>query len=345
MSHQSNNSNDHTYSSYKKITDFVEQLNEAYGKNFHELALYHRIIEKTKFTNKIAVKQHIKLFTEFCIRNQTEIIAKNKSLIFKRISWSEKVFIDLYSIINQEDIDNETLEVIWNHLLVISSALNPTTQINNLLKQLQTSLSSKKEDSQHNEQNNNEQNNGQQNILGDILGSLGSLNLGGNGGENGGNPLGNMLNLLQGGGLASTLANANGQADGNPLGALAGIGSLLSGLNGSTPGQINLKSIIGSMKSVLTNLEEQLDNGTTEGNGENNASPNIDMSELSNLVNLVTNKDVLTPTNNEDINHIKDKLDEEKVRQEIENSVNLELEKIKNDNNHNDHNSNIDHVD
>ena len=123
---------------FKKICDFVDQLNEEFGSTFHEVTLYNFVLTKTKFSNKDAINRNIKLFSEFCYRNQESITSKDRSkMSFHKISYSQKAFLDIYAILGQA----EDPSIIWSHLLVIQATIDPNSEAVNILKSIRESTS------------------------------------------------------------------------------------------------------------------------------------------------------------------------------------------------------------
>ena len=79
-------------------------------------------------------KKHIRVFKIFCDKNNKSILAKNKNnLKPKKIKYSDRVFIDIHKILDISDSDTEP--IIWQHLLHISSLINPNSNAIDLLKQ------------------------------------------------------------------------------------------------------------------------------------------------------------------------------------------------------------------
>ena len=125
---------------FTKIIDFVSEISEAFCQegNFHELELYNHLLGKTKVSNKSSINHHIEVFTEFIMRNNDAIVNRDyKKIVSNRISYSDKVFIDIRKIFEQTNIDRETSDCIWNHLLVIQAVIDPTSKAKELLKQFQ----------------------------------------------------------------------------------------------------------------------------------------------------------------------------------------------------------------
>lgn len=119
---------------FQTISLFVKELTETYGKEFHQLALYNRLLEKTPITNTLAIQKHILIFNDFCKRNKEYILSKNKNQIQEKIIFSNKIYIEIKEIITKSD--SETQEVIWKHLLLICFHLFQTDDIKQIIKNI-----------------------------------------------------------------------------------------------------------------------------------------------------------------------------------------------------------------
>jgi len=125
---------------FGKIVDFVSELNNVFGGKFHEIAAYNHLLVRTKISQKLIIKKHVELFRDFCERNRDALLSKDFSkIISRRISFSERAYIDVHALLSQKTIDSDTSDTIWNHLLVISASIDPTVEIQEMLKKLQSS--------------------------------------------------------------------------------------------------------------------------------------------------------------------------------------------------------------
>lgn len=125
---------------FGKISDFVSELNGVFGGHFHEIAAYNHLLSRTKISQKLIIKKHVELFREFCERNREAFLSKDFSkIVSRRIAFSERAYIDVHALLSQKNIDSDTSDTIWNHLLVISASIDPTVEIQEMLKKLQTS--------------------------------------------------------------------------------------------------------------------------------------------------------------------------------------------------------------
>lgn len=123
---------------FKAITNFVNDLGEIFGNRQHSLKLYSRLIKKTTFSHESSIKKHIEGFTAFCISNRAGILEKNiQKIKQKTIFYSEKVGIDFAEIFKLASADDK--DTIWNHLLLISSYVDPASKAREILKKEKTS--------------------------------------------------------------------------------------------------------------------------------------------------------------------------------------------------------------
>lgn len=122
---------------FKAISNFVTDLGETFANENHALALYERLISKTNMTHTEAVEKHITAFRKFCVENEENIINK-KAEFNQNIVYSQKVFLDLNNIFKLE-MDDETRENIWLHLLTITALVHPSPKIKETLKTITNS--------------------------------------------------------------------------------------------------------------------------------------------------------------------------------------------------------------
>lgn len=126
------NSSDYNLLTFKAISKFVSELGETFGTDNHPLKLYSRLLDKTTISHDNAIKKHIEVFRNFCIKNRDCITSKNKNFVNSKIEYSQKVYIDLNDIF--KDSDAETAGVIWKHLLTISALVDPAGKAKEILK-------------------------------------------------------------------------------------------------------------------------------------------------------------------------------------------------------------------
>jgi hypothetical protein len=118
---------------FKALSNFVKSLSDFFGKKQHSLKLYCHLINKTTLCDEKPILKHIEIFKNFCIQNRDSIYSKDSSkLIVTQISYSSKVFIDFPQIFKL--IDNDTKNIIWKHLLIISALVDPESKAKDILK-------------------------------------------------------------------------------------------------------------------------------------------------------------------------------------------------------------------
>jgi hypothetical protein len=118
---------------FKSIKNFVSDLGESFSNENHSLALYERLISKTNLSHTEAVEKHITIFRKFCIENEDNIINK-KPEFNQNIDYSQKVFLDMNNVFKLE-MDNDTRENIWLHLLTITALVHPSGKAKETLKE------------------------------------------------------------------------------------------------------------------------------------------------------------------------------------------------------------------
>ena len=117
---------------FKSICSFVSDLGELFSSEVHSVALYERLLNKTKLAHAEAVAKHISCFRKFCVDNKDAILNKTDSFVDKTIIFSPKVFIDMDQIFSLSD--SQTKEAIWNHLLTLLALLDPSSGAKDILK-------------------------------------------------------------------------------------------------------------------------------------------------------------------------------------------------------------------
>lgn len=107
---------------FTTIQTFVGELTEQFEDN-KPLALYNHLLTKTTTEHSGAINKHINIFKDFCITNRGAIESNNiKMFEESNIMYSDKVFINIRDIIL--DTDDESKQVIWKHLMVLSAYLD-----------------------------------------------------------------------------------------------------------------------------------------------------------------------------------------------------------------------------
>lgn len=118
---------------FRAICNFVNDLESVYGKNQKPLRLYKRLINHTQISHDSAIRKHLNLFRDFCVTNRDAIMTKDHGKITTpKISYSDRVYIDLGRIF--QEIEEDTVDTIWDHILTISAFLDPTGKAKEILK-------------------------------------------------------------------------------------------------------------------------------------------------------------------------------------------------------------------
>jgi hypothetical protein len=126
---------DQTLNVFKTITGFVKNMNECYGSQQKTLQLYARLISKTTIEDETPILRHVAAFTKFCTTNKNMILEKkHKNLPEPKISYNEKVFINMQHIFNIASASERS--VIWKHILTIYAFIDPQSQAKEMLKQV-----------------------------------------------------------------------------------------------------------------------------------------------------------------------------------------------------------------
>ena len=218
-------SSDNALISFKAISNFTTCLSDVFGGEYRALKLYAHLINKTTIAHEKPIQKHIDAFREFCVQNRDAISNKDKKLIVNKIVYSERVYIDISTILNKAD--KETTDVIWKHLLTISAILDPTGRAKQILQ----------ESNKASEQNESDF-------------------------------LTNIINKVE----------ENVDPDANPMEAVSSImqsgvfTELVGGMgNGLQDGSLDLNKLMGTVQTMVTNLNSQMGDQTNSPNGEDNA--------------------------------------------------------------------------
>jgi hypothetical protein len=119
---------------FSNITNFIEDLSGCYD-NLKSLRLYNRLLEKTNFRHLTSIRKHNSLFTAFYMKNKSAIMNKDVNSIVGDITFNSKIYLGVSRLITNApsaDIRN----AIWNHLLKISSIIDPTNNAESILRNL-----------------------------------------------------------------------------------------------------------------------------------------------------------------------------------------------------------------
>jgi translation elongation factor EF-Ts len=126
---------ENTSVTFKAITDFVADLNVEFGETYKPVSLYNTLLTKTTLAHDKPVQKHIQLFKAFLDENAEVLRNADTSLITNGvIRYSDRVYIDLYSILNSGN--SETAKAVIKHLATINACINPTENAMSLVKSL-----------------------------------------------------------------------------------------------------------------------------------------------------------------------------------------------------------------
>ena len=219
---QTNNKNRSNTKIFKGIQEFMDQLNDVYGKDNIQINKFCRLIMKTSLTNQKVVARHIVIFDTFLQTNRTAILARSpESFLDFKIQATERIYIDMKEII--EKSDENIRKSIWQHLLNIMYLYNPEDPL--VKVELKNSMA--ENDTKENK------------FLMDTFSKFENImKTNSDSSSEQKDPMAMMGGLLQSGFLNDMMGNIN------------------SGVNN---GDLNIKSLIGTVQSLLSNLSETID--------------------------------------------------------------------------------------
>jgi len=205
---------------FKAITEFADQLNDAFGKDNINVNKVYRILMKTSLTNRKVVDRHLVIFHSFLELNRMPILGRiHTEFIDPNISLTERIQMNMREII--EKADEPTRKIIWQHLFNIMFLFNPEDElVKNELK-----LSIADNDTRENK------------FLMDTFSKFENVMKSNTDGSTK-DPMSMMGNLLNSGFLNDMMGNIN---------------------NGVNKGDLNIKSLISTVQNLLGNLSETID--------------------------------------------------------------------------------------
>lgn len=119
---------------FETISDLINSLNEYIGKNYYNLQLYSRLIEKTPKENIKIIRKHNNCFSLFYTENKEAILNLDEYKINSTIKYSDKVYIDMKKIFDiLDDTDKKTS---WKYLLTIGAIIDPNGGTKKILDEL-----------------------------------------------------------------------------------------------------------------------------------------------------------------------------------------------------------------
>jgi hypothetical protein len=236
---------------FRKISDFVKDLNEIFKEK--SFALYSRLLSKMSINDDEPIQKHFNAFRALCIANRDAILEKNSELVIEPvIKYSQNIYIDMGFVFRK--IDDENRDNVWNHLIVLSTLLDPKSKVNlNKVTNKESSSETKEEISAIPELTNNPNFSRDENdLIAKILGKV-EKHIDPNG-----KPEDAMSNILNSGILPDLIET---------------IGSELNS------GKIDLMKMMGSMSGMMNQMGgEGFGGGSAEGSGA------IDMSAIGNML-------------------------------------------------------------
>lgn len=239
---------DQTLNVFKTISGFVKNMNECYGTTQKTLQLYARLITKTTLEDDGPIKRHIEAFRRFCVNNESAIMEKNhKGLVDVKISYNEKVYINMQHIFNTASAGERT--IIWKHILTIYAFINPQSKAKEMLKDvLEKDGKGGKE----------------QEFLTDIFDKVGN-NI-----QPDGNPLQAVGNLMSSGiftDIVGSMSNGleSGELDlGRLMGSMQGMVTNISSMAGENSQQPpEMAEMLGQMSAMMGNLDKMTQQSNT----------------------------------------------------------------------------------
>ena len=265
---------------FKAISNFTSELGELFSKKQRSLKLYCRLINKTTIVHDKSIKKHIDAFRRFCVTNRDAIVKKSvDDLTMSKISYSQRVFIDMIEIFNLSDKD--TANVIWQHLLCISAIVDPAGKAKELLKEnlaagktggdetnFLTDIIDKVEanvdpDASPMEAVSSIMKSG---IFTDLIGGMN------NGLENGSLDIGKLMGAVQG--MVGQLGDKTG-GDPQAEGAMNMLSTMMGGLGAGGEGGDGAPDIAGMMQGMMS--------GLSGGGGPMPGMPGAPMPEMSSI--------------------------------------------------------------
>ncbi len=221
--------NDSEKKAFQAFQSFVDELFEQYPKD-HQLALYHRLLEKTSEEQVKSVRRHLEGFTTFYVANEESILKNQLSQVEGGIRYSDRVSIPLSKLLKRSDV--HTQKAIQAHLLAIGSQVSASDKAKSKLKEVTQQL--------------------EQTSLG---------------GGNGGDPLMNLLGGLMGGaGGGLNLGDGKGPtmtADGikktvSTMMESGIVEKMVDGFRESTKGgQLDFGTLMSSMMAPLEEMDRE----------------------------------------------------------------------------------------
>lgn len=206
---------------FKAITEFADQLNDAFGKEDVNVNKVYRILTKTSITNRKVLERHLIIFHGFLELNRMPILARTPEKFTEAyIELTERIKMNLKEIIIKSDAN--TRKIIWQHLFNIMYLYNPEDAI--VKNELKVSMA-------ENETRENK-------FLMDTFNKFESVMKKPESDEQAKDPMAMMGSLLQSGFLNDMIGNIN---------------------NGVNKGDLNIKNLISTVQNLLGNLSDTIE--------------------------------------------------------------------------------------
>jgi len=128
---------------FNAIVSFVNDLNDAFGqsKKITPLALYHRLIQNLKTGDHEGIAKAVNGFKIFLRRYELALIKNDIGSIPEgttiKYGDSERICIEIQKYFYRSRNQEETLAVIRQHLLTIATIINPSSDANARLAELE----------------------------------------------------------------------------------------------------------------------------------------------------------------------------------------------------------------
>lgn len=246
---------------FKAITNFVNDLGEIFSNRQHSLKLYSRLVKKTTLSHEVAINKHIEVFKNFCITNRVAIQEKNKDKLKQQaLYYSEKVGIDFEQVFKLASSDDR--ETIWNHLLFISTYVDPASKARDILKKEKTS---------------------ETDFLSNIFEKVEKEV------DPNADPMQAITSMMQSGVMTELVQGmnsglSNGTLDINKL--VGSVQSMIGKLNENDSGGTNGSSGSDPM-NMISGLMSSLNSMTTSGEGTGDSSSPLDLGNMMNIMGML----------------------------------------------------------
>ena len=206
---------------FKAITEFADQLNDAFCKEDVNVNKVYRILTKTSITNRKVLERHLIIFHGFLEMNRMPILARNPEKFTESyIELTERIKMNLKEIIIKSDTN--TRKIIWQHLFNIMYLYNPDDAI--IKNELKVAMA-------ENETRENK-------FLMETFNKFESVMKKPESDEQAKDPMAMMGSLLNSGFLNDMIGNIN---------------------NGVNKGDLNIKNLISTVQNLLGNLSDTIE--------------------------------------------------------------------------------------